>query len=150
VGRALGYAPVMQAFPVVIPIPVQWGDMDALGHVNNTVYFRWFESARIALFDAAGLDLRGIPPVVGPILAQTTCVFRQPVTYPANIVVGARVPRIGRTSFVMEYAAALDTAPDEPVATGEGVIVLVDYRTGAKVPVEGALRQKLEELAGGE
>lgn len=47
-------SPPMEGFPVVVRIPVLWGDMDALGHVNNARYFAWFESARIALFERVG------------------------------------------------------------------------------------------------
>ncbi|HVS03754.1 MAG TPA: thioesterase family protein [Thermoanaerobaculia bacterium] len=135
----------MRRYPVVVRFPLHWGEMDALGHVNNARYFTWFESARIALFERVGLASSG-RPALGPILAHTRCDFLRPLTYPAEVLVGARITRLGRTSFGMEYGVALAGAADEPVARGEGVIVLVDYTTGAKVPIPDDLRSRLATL----
>ena len=137
--------PAMQRFPVVVRVPVQWGDMDALGHVNNAVYFTWFESARIALFERVGLAITGVPEV-GPILAHTRCDFLAPVRYPGEVLTGTRIERLGRTSFTMEYEAALAADPGTPVARGQGVVVLIDYRDGAKVPLSATLRDALSAL----
>jgi acyl-CoA thioester hydrolase len=137
--------PPMRPFPVIVRVPVQWGDMDALGHVNNAVYFTWFESARIALFQRVGLAITGVP-AVGPILASTRCDFLAPVRYPAEVVAGTRVGRLGNTSFTMEYEVALAGVAERPVARGEGVVVLIDYRDGAKVPLPPALREALAAL----
>jgi acyl-CoA thioester hydrolase len=137
--------PAMQRFPVVVRVPVQWGDMDALGHVNNAVYFTWFESARIALFERVGLAITGVPEV-GPILAHTRCDFLAPVRYPGEVIAGTRIERLGSTSFTMEYEAALAADPERPVARGQGVVVLIDYRDGSKVPLTAALRDALSAL----
>jgi acyl-CoA thioester hydrolase len=126
------------AFAVSIRLPVFWGDMDALGHVNNVCYLRWFEQARIAYFEAIGLVSDG-RSAVGPILATTTCDFLSPVTYPADVVVGASVDRTGRTSFVMRYGVSLASAPEKLVAKGSAVVVTVDYGRGEKVPLSEAL-----------
>src|SRR3954462_15539128 len=100
-GRLMGSE--LADYPVVIALPVQWGDQDAFGHVNNTVYLRWFESARIAYFDAIGLREMIATEQIGPILASTPCHYRRPITYPETVRVGARVTRIGRTSMMMEH-----------------------------------------------
>ena len=73
---------LLKEFPVVIEIPVAWGDMDAFQHVNNTVYFRFFESARIAYFEE--LDLIGLmrETGIGPILAAADCRFKNPPNLP--------------------------------------------------------------------
>lgn len=134
----------MDSYPVRLEIPVAWGDMDALGHVNNAVYFRWFESARIAFFERVGL-LGDQPSKIGPILATTHCDFLAPVQYPAAVVVGARVPRVGNTSLEMQYEV---TQNDVPVARGSGVVVLVDYATGEKVPVPDEVRAAIGSLSG--
>lgn len=116
---------------------VSWGELDALGHVNNTVFFRWFEDSRIAMFDAVGIetDKGGI----GPILATTTCDFIEPVTFPATVTARATIGRIGNTSFVMHY----EVRTDRTVARGTGVIVMVDYRKSEKVPLSDDLRGRL-------
>ena len=137
--------PAMQRFPVVVRVPVQWGDMDALGHVNNAVYFTWFESARIALFERVGLAITGVPEV-GPILAHTRCDFLAPVRYPGEVLAGTRIERLGTTSFTMEYEAALAGEPERPVARGQGVVVLIDYRDGSKVELSASLRDALSAL----
>ncbi len=135
----------MPGYPVALPITVQWGDMDALQHVNNTRYFRWFETARIATFQAMGLVAEG-QPRVGPILAATECRFIRPVSWPAELVVGARIDGVGNTSFTMGYAVAHVAALDTPVAVGTGVVVLIDYRTGEKVRVPDEMRAAIAAL----
>lgn len=134
--------PRLDDYPVTVAVSVQWGDMDALGHVNNARYFTWFESARIALFERVGLTSVGTP-TVGPILAHTRCDFLAPVTYPAELVAGTRIERLGVTSFTMGYGIARVAAPGELVARGEGVVVLIDYTDGAKVPIPDDLRERL-------
>src|SRR5262249_49191704 len=90
-------------FPVIIPVPVQWGDQHAFGHVNHTVCFRWFETARIAYADRIGLSELMQTRRVGPILAAVSCDYRRQITYPETVIVGAKVTRIGRTSLTIEH-----------------------------------------------
>src|SRR3982751_4844980 len=97
-------------YPVVIRLPVQWGDQDAFGHVNNTVYFRWYESARIAYFDRIGLLELMAAEGIGPILASISCTYRHQIHYPESVHVAARVARIGRSSLTMEHAVACETS----------------------------------------
>ena len=139
----------MKGYPVLIRFPLQWGEMDALGHANNTRYFAWFESARIAYFTRMGLILD--PALtIGPILATTNCDFLKPLVFPADLVVGARVDKIGNTSLQMEYAVARSDAPDDLCARGRGVLVLVDYRTREKIPVSAEMKARIEAIERGE
>jgi acyl-CoA thioester hydrolase len=133
-------------WPVVLRFPLHWGEMDALGHVNNTCYLRWFESARIETFRRVGRIAVNAPRGLGPILATTTCDYLRPIVWPAEIVVGARVTKVGTTSVTMAYAVWRADEP-APCARGTSVIVLVDYGTGAKVPVPDDLRERLSALA---
>ena len=137
----------MVPFPVSVSFAVHWGEMDAMGHVNHARYFTWFESARIALFARVGIHADK-PSEVGPILAMATCDFIRPVVYPATIVVGARILKVGRTSITMEYAAWLTDEPERPCARGASVAVLVDYRTMQKVEVPSEVRAGIAALAG--
>lgn len=134
-------------WPVSVEVPVAWGDMDAFGHVNNTVYLRWFESARIAYFERVGLSGRA-PQGVGPILARATCDYAIPLAYPDAVVVEATVAKLGTTSFTMHYRARSRAHGLQVAAQGEGVVVLVDYARGGKVPLEAALREAIERLEG--
>ena len=135
----------MQGYPVIVRFPVHWGELDALGHVNNGRYFTWFESARMELFQRVGLEFTATP-AVGPILAHTSCDFLAPVRYPAEVLAGAAIEKLGNTSFTMAFAVALADEPERTVARGRGVIVLIDYATGAKVPIPSDLRERLEGL----
>lgn len=135
----------MDGYPVTIRFPMHWGEMDALGHANNARFFTWFESARIALFERLAMGA-GRPVGIGPVLKSTRCEYLAPVVYPAEIVIGVRVSRIGRTSLTTEYAAARAETPDAPAALGEGVVVLVDYGTMKPVPIPDDVREALEKL----
>ena len=135
----------MDGYPLTIRFPMHWGEMDALGHANNARYFTWFESARIALFER--LELAARPgDTVGPVLASTSCAYRRPVVYPADLVVGVRVAKIGRSSVVTEYAVARAEDEDTPLAVAEGTVVLVDYRTMKAVPVSDDVRAAIAAL----
>src|SRR5271170_2237516 len=116
--------------------------MDAFGHVNNAVYFRWFESARIAYFERIGLNERMKRERVGPILARTSCDYEKPLAFPDTIRASASIVKLGTTSLVMEYRVT--SALHGDAARGEGVVVLVDYEKGAKVPLDEALRARIE------
>jgi acyl-CoA thioester hydrolase len=135
----------MVPFPVTVSFPVHWAEMDAMGHVNHARYFTWFESARIALFARIGVAADK-PRDVGPILAMASCDFIRPVVYPATVVVGSRILKVGRTSITMEYAAWLLDAPERPCARGASVAVLVDYRTMQKVEVPLEVREGIANL----
>jgi acyl-CoA thioester hydrolase len=135
-------------FPLVCPVAVRWGDMDALGHVNNSVYFTWFESARIALFERVGLIAPGA--TVGPILARVACDFRRPVIYPKALLCGARVTEVRQSSVAIEHLLVDAGEPEAPpFARGESVIVLYDYARAVKVPIDDDLRRKLGAFAAG-
>ncbi|MFT3765294.1 MAG: thioesterase family protein [Minicystis sp.] len=141
----------MLGYPVTLDLPVQWGEMDALRHVNNARFFTWFESARIAYFDRLRAAIPGAGATVGlgeigPILASTSCDFLRPITYPAVIRVGARVTELGNSSMRMEYAVARTDAPEDLCAKGTSVVVLVRYATLQKVRVPDEMRAAIDAL----
>jgi acyl-CoA thioester hydrolase len=142
----------MKGFAVTLELPVLWGDMDALRHVNNTRYFAWFEAARIAYFDrirgAFGSAPSGLGDV-GPILATTSCDYLRPITYPANVIVGVRVGEIGNSSVRMEYELVRADTPADVCARGASVIVLVRYATLEKVRVPEDVRAAINAIEEG-
>ena len=138
--------PELGRWPTRIEIPVAWGDMDSFGHVNNTVYLRWFESARIAYFEQIPIASRLQNSGEGPILARQTIDYRLPVTYPDRVSVATTVERIGNTSFVMAFRIFSDAQGGKEVARGDGVIVLLDYRTSSPIRVSASLRQAIREF----
>lgn len=135
----------LAGFPVIVETPVAWGEMDAFGHVNNIVYFRYFESARIAYFEKLDMpEFIGRDPV-GPILAETTCRFRAPLSYPDTVSIGARVTSVGEDRFVMSYAV-FSHKLERLAAEGEGVMVCYDYRQNRKAAVPPRLKQRINEI----
>lgn len=137
-----------EGFPVRIDVPVAWGEMDAFGHVNNVCYFRYFESARIAYFEAVGYMELMHATGVGPILAATDCRFRLPLEYPDNVGVGARVTEIGADGFEMRYVV-VSHRRGRVAAEGSGRIVSYDYRNNCKAPLQPELVDRLRQLETG-
>ncbi len=134
--------------PVSVEIVVAWGDMDAFQHVNNTVYLRWFETARIAYFERIGvMGAKQAETGIGPILAHATVDYRRPVTYPDRVRVGVNVSAFGTRSFTMSYQVWSE-AQQALVATGQTVIVMFDYRGGRAVPVDEELRGAIAAVEG--
>lgn len=135
----------LHGFAVVIEVPVAWGEMDAFAHVNNIVYFRWFESARIAYFDRVGFREPQENDGIGPILASTQCRFRRPLSYPDTVLVGARVTELGADRFTMEYRVVSRSA-EALAAEGNGIVVAYDYQAAAKAALPAAVVERIREI----
>lgn len=112
-------------------MPVRWGDQDALNHVNNTVYFRFFEEARMQLLERARLITAGGKTFV---LAHTSCDFIRPLCYPATAVVLQTLSRIGRSSLTFDAVIEREGEPGVPYATGRYIVVGVDAQTQRPAP----------------
>jgi acyl-CoA thioester hydrolase len=139
---------LLAGYPVVIQLPVVWGEMDSYRHVNNVVYFRYFESARLEYFRRLDWFVYENDTGIGPILAATQCRFRKPLTYPDTIAVGARVTTLGEDRFTMEYRL-VSQGLEAVAAEGEGTIVTYHYEQGKKVPIPDELRRRIAELEAG-
>jgi len=136
---------LLKDFPVVIDIPVAWGEMDAFQHVNNVVYFRYFESARIAYFDRLNMIEFMNRTGIGPILASTQCKFKTPLAYPDTVSVGTRISQIEEDRFVMEYVVVSHRL-QRVAAEGEGTIVSYNYRDQKKAPIPAEIRQRISDI----
>lgn len=139
-------AEALEGFPVRVEIPVAWGDMDAFGHVNNVVYFRYFESARIACFEAVDYMALTASSGLGPILAATDCRFRLPLEYPDTVTAAARIGTIEADEFMMHYRV-YSHRHQRLAAEGSGRIVSYDYRNKCKAPIPQELAARLAALA---
>lgn len=129
VGSAVDQPLIGGVFQCVMP--VRWGDLDALNHVNNAVYFRYFEEARIQLFQQAGIIL---PSARNGVLAHASCDFLLPVLYPATVVVSLVLLRVGRSSMELETLIECQDEPGVVYARGKNVMVAVDGATGSSSP----------------
>jgi acyl-CoA thioester hydrolase len=125
-----------------ISIEVRWGDMDSVGHVNNSVYFTYCESARISLLRGLGLSGRSTDSQQGPMLVSAACDFIRQVVYPATLDVGTRIDEITQRSFRMAYGL-FRQGTDELVAVGSSVNAWTDYAAGRAVPIPDDLRAVL-------
>src|SRR5271154_6993299 len=121
---------VLAAFPVIVEQAVAWGDMDSYQHVNNVVYFRYFENARLEYFRRLDWSAYEKANGVGPILAATQARFRKPLTYPDVILIAARVPEVGADRLRMEHRI-VSRRLGAVTTEGEGTIVTFDYARGA-------------------
>jgi acyl-CoA thioester hydrolase len=136
---------LLNSFPVVIAFPIAWGDMDAFQHVNNIMYFRYFESARIAYFERVQfLDVMQAIGV-GPILASTQCRFKIPLTYPDTVQVGAKITDVADDRFMMRYIIVSQRF-QKIAAEGDGLIVAFNYCENQKAPLPEVIRQRIAAL----
>ncbi|WP_372368101.1 acyl-CoA thioesterase [Candidatus Uabimicrobium sp. HlEnr_7] len=137
----------MENFSVVIDFPIAWGDMDAFQHVNNIMYFRYFENARIAYFEKTSITEHMQQTKLGPILAETNCRFRMPLTYPDNISVGARVTQMKKDRFAMEYIV-FSNKVQKVAAKGTGLVVYYNYTKNCKTQIPDVIRNHIITLEG--
>ncbi|WP_010115011.1 thioesterase family protein [Acinetobacter sp. P8-3-8] len=128
-------------FPVIYEQKVAWGDMDAFGHVNNVMYYRYIESARIAYFDLLNVFDQDVVTVV----ASSQCKYLKPVFYPDVLHIGARVEEVRNSAIRMHYIL-YSTQQQAVVADGEAVIVFVDKLEMKKTSIPEHLRQAIFDL----
>ncbi|MAD82905.1 MAG: thioesterase [Deltaproteobacteria bacterium] len=140
---------LLKSFPVVVEIPVIWGDMDSFQHLNNVIYFRYFESARIQYFEAVGLMDIVEQLGVGPILGSTSCRYRTPLTYPDTVYVGAKITEMHEKRFTMEYLIVSEQYP-ETVAEGSGVVICYNYQKNQSTQIPEVVHHAIEKLEGRE
>ncbi|MBC7911074.1 MAG: thioesterase family protein [Pyrinomonadaceae bacterium] len=134
---------LLKTFPVIIEIPVAWGEMDSLLHVNNIIYFRYFESARMAYFDRLDIWTYMKETGIGPILASTQCKFRLPLTYPDTVSVGTRISEIEEDRFLMKYLV-VSHLHAKVAAEGEGLIVSYDYHKLKKAALPDEIKGRIQ------
>lgn len=128
-------------YPIIHTQTIHWGEMDAFNHLNNVVYYRYAESARISYLQALGMFDGNMVTV----LAQSSCQYLRPVTFPDTLSIGVRCKRLGTTSIVIEYRY-YSCAQDALAATAEAVIVRLESDGQTKLPWTEEERQRLFEL----
>ncbi|MEE3116980.1 MAG: acyl-CoA thioesterase [Pseudomonadota bacterium] len=120
-----------------ITTPLRWGDMDAYGHANNTVYFRFFEEARIVWL--ASLGLGGPDEPTGPVIIKTSATFLKELTHPATVVVETYADKAGNTSLDT-YHLLKDAETEEVYAEGYAKVVWFDRQSRTSTRLPDALR----------
>jgi acyl-CoA thioester hydrolase len=138
---------LLAGYPVIVELSVAWGEMDSYRHVNNVVYFRYFENVRLEYFRRLDWFEFERQTGIGPILAATQARFRKPLAYPDIISVGARIPKLEEDRFTMEYLLVSHQL-NAAAAEGTGTIVTFNYGGGKKVPIPEELRQRIQKIEG--
>jgi len=131
-------------FNIKVDIPIAWGDMDAFKHVNNTLFLRYFETARIKYFEKAGFIETMEKDSIGPILASISIKFIKPLFYPDIVTVGTRVTSIEPTHFIMEYI--IESKSKGIAAIGESKMVAYDYKSSKKTTIPDSVRNKISMI----
>ena len=124
---------------------VEWGDMDALQHVNNVEYFKYFQKVRIAYFEKNNSSMLFSESRISTILASTQCKFIYPLFYPDTISIGARVESMANDYFTMKYAV-ISNKNQRLAAIGDAKVVMVDYEKNSKTPIPKEIKKRIIEF----
>ena len=124
-------------------LPVRWGDMDALGHVNNAVYFTYLEQTRVAWLESHNLAGALLGDAQGPVIVNASCTFHRPVVYLATLRITLAGSAPGRSSFDTAYEIRDETDPSILYLTANARVVWVDHDAGRSIPLPEALRTLL-------
>ncbi|MEW6693705.1 MAG: acyl-CoA thioesterase [Pseudomonadota bacterium] len=122
-------------------IPIRWGDMDAMGHVNNTIYFRYMETARLQWMGEWGMPAN--PQGQGPVIVNAFCNFLRQLEYPGEVIVRSYVGALGQRSFDMFHEMLRTDGADTVYANGGATVVWVDFPAQRSLPLPQALRERL-------
>jgi acyl-CoA thioester hydrolase len=137
--------PSLADYPVVTTIPLLWGDEDAFGHVNNLIYLRWCETARVEYLNRIGMWVDLPPAGTGPILASQKCDYKAQLTYPDTVDVGTRISKIGNSSLRMEHIVVSHNLGGV-AAVVDSTLVWFDYDSQRPVTVPERIRQMIAAL----
>lgn len=114
-------------------VPIRWGDMDAMGHVNNIIFLQYCEQCRVDWKSRIAARLEGLK--AGMIVKKSSMTYHRPLVYPGVVEVRMFAGHVGRTSFTQHYELRLDRNGDTLYAEGEFVIVWFDYSERAPAPI---------------
>ena len=128
-------------YPIVYDQKIAWGDMDAFGHVNNVIFYRYIESARLAYLDQ--LDILSEPLLT--VVLSNQCHYLKPVVYPDQLKVGVKVEEIRNSAFRMKYTLYSEEQKSI-VANAEAVIVCVDKESMQKIKIPEYIVDKIKQL----
>jgi acyl-CoA thioester hydrolase len=121
------------------PIDVRWGDMDAFGHVNNSVYATYLEEARLRWFDT--IDGGWMDDAIAPVIAASSINFRLPIEWPAALTVELFVVKVGGSSLTLGFRMLSREASPKFYADGSTVLVWTDRGAGKSVPLPERIRR---------
>ena len=133
---------LLKDFTFVVDLNIEWGHMDALQHVNNIEYFKYFQVARIAYFEKINSDIVFGETQISLILASTQCKFIYPLAYPDSISVGVRVDAMADQYFTMKYSV-VSHKHQRLAAIGDAKVVMFDYVNNKKASIPSEIRKTI-------
>ncbi|CZF82973.1 Long-chain acyl-CoA thioesterase FadM [Grimontia celer] len=136
-------------YPLSQTQAIVWNDMDALQHINNTVYFRYFEDVRVVMLEALKVFDFVKSHNIGPVVASTRCDYRAPLVYPDTITTISWVENIQEKRYTMKYEIHSHNQ-QRCVAEGEALIVYCDFNTGKSCPIPAETLEGLQAYVGGQ
>jgi len=136
---------LLKDFTFVVDLNIEWGDMDALQHVNNIEYFKYFQAARIAYFEKINSDSVFGETPISLILASTQCKFIYPLAYPDSVSVGVRVDAMADQYFTMKYSV-VSHKHQRLAAIGDAKVVMFDYVNNKKTSIPSEIRKTIIDL----
>jgi acyl-CoA thioester hydrolase len=140
----MGDIPTIDDYPHLADVTTRWNDNDVYGHVNNVIFYSYFDSvANAYLIEEGGLDIHG-SDVIG-LVVESGCKYHAPIEYPARLQIGLRVDRLGNSSVTYGLGVFTD-AVDDAVAHGSFTHVFVDRASRRPTPIPVGLRDALERL----
>lgn len=135
---------ILDDFPVTINIPVAWGEMDSYNHVNNTVYFKYFESAQVKYFELLDIFKNLKENGFGAVIHKISCTYMIPLVYPDSIQVGARITEVTGEEISFEFFILSEKKGLS--AFGESIMVMYDFKNAQKVKVPSTLIEAINKI----
>ncbi|ODU98008.1 MAG: thioesterase [Thiomonas sp. SCN 64-16] len=128
-----------------LTLPIRWGDMDVMGHVNNTIYFRYMEIIRLEWLRETGVPANTAG--LGPVIVNAFCNFQIELKYPGEVLARLYTTDVGRTSFDTYTLLSRTDDPDTIYASGGSRVVWVDFPRRKSAPLPDRLRELLTQHA---
>ncbi len=135
---------ILKDFSVKIQIPIAWADMDIYCHVNNSNYFKYFDSSRIKYFEIIGLYDQFETSGIAAVISNVSCNYLEPIKYPDIITVGSRVVEINNEAIKMEHF--ISNSKNRLVAFGESELVIFDFKREKAIKIPEKIKSEIEKL----
>ncbi len=127
---------------ITLILRIDWSELDAFGHVNNVMFYKYLQAARVRFWEQIGLYEQYKSEGIAPLLASATVDFKKPLMYPGNVTIQSTVAFVKNTSFGLEYSLLNDN--NEIVALGRDAMVLYDFNKNEKLSIPDDLRMNIE------
>ncbi len=137
----------LEEFKTELKLRIDWSELNLYGHVSNLEFFKYIQASRIHYWEDIGLgDSTFKETGIGPILASTTCQFKQQLYYPGNVRMLSKVDFMRNTSFGITHVILNET--NEIAGIGQDIIVLFDYNSNTKLSIPADIRNSIQKKEG--